>query len=46
MGKANRPFVVRIKPGESKEEAIKRAMAGPNASKRKSGKFLIRMVSK
>jgi len=46
VGKANRPFVVRIKPGESVEQATTRALANPKASKRNSGKILVRTVSK
>jgi len=42
VGKANRPLVVRIKPGETKNQAVARALAKPNAKSRNWDKVLIR----
>lgn len=46
MGKSNRPLVVRIKPGQSKAEAIQSALSKPNAHKRNHDKIMLRIEAK
>lgn len=46
MGKRNRPFVVKIKPGETYDAALKRALSKPNIGKRSASRILVRAVAK
>lgn len=43
MGKANRPLVIRIKPGESEKDAIARALAKPRNQNRDFKKLIVRV---